>query len=59
MNPCPINIVFQEPIGLISMGIGQPAGFIAVPEDRFRRNIPAAFMSTIRMAAVCIPGMAE
>jgi hypothetical protein len=37
--------VFHEPIGFISIGMGHAAGFTAVPEDRFIRNISAWFIA--------------
>jgi hypothetical protein len=45
-------MAFQDPNRLILIGIGQPTGFIEVPEERFIRNIPAAFISPI-----CMPGI--
>ena len=42
-----INIVFQAPKCVITMGMGHDAGLAEVPEARFIRNIEAGFMSTM------------
>jgi hypothetical protein len=42
-----MNIEFQFPKCIISIGMGHDTGFSDVPEDRFMRDIPAGFMSTI------------
>jgi len=52
MNPWAMNIAFHWPNRFIRIGIGQPAGFIDVPDDKFIRNMPAAFMSPICMSPI-------
>ena len=42
-----MNMVFHDPNGFISIGIGHAAGFIAVPEERFIRNMLALFISVL------------
>lgn len=34
-------MVFHEPKGTITIGIGHEAGFTEVPEDKFMRSMPA------------------
>jgi hypothetical protein len=44
-----MNMVFQEPKCVITIGIGQDAGLDDVPEARFMRCMLAGFISTIFM----------
>jgi hypothetical protein len=48
----PIDIVFQEPKALITIGIGQDAGLAEVPDARFMRYMLAGFISTIFMPGI-------
>src|SRR5580658_3874714 len=52
-----MNMVFQLPRWVVTIGIGQAAGFAEVPEARFMRNMPAAFMSVMFIAGMFIGGM--
>jgi len=52
-----MNMVFQLPRWVITIGIGQAAGFAEVPDARFMRNMPAAFMSVMFIAGMFIGGM--
>src|ERR1039457_7343052 len=54
-NATPINMAFQLPTCVISMGIGYDAGFADVPEARPIRNMPGAFIS----AMLCWPWAAR
>jgi hypothetical protein len=42
-----MNMVFQEPKWVITIGIGPEAGFDEVPEARSMRYMLAGFISTI------------
>jgi hypothetical protein len=42
-----MNIVFQLPKCIASIGIGHDAGFPEVPEAKFIRKMLAGFISTI------------
>src|ERR1017187_2456062 len=54
-NATPINMAFQLPTCVISMGIGYDAGFADVPEARPTRNMPPARIS----AMLCWPWAAR
>jgi hypothetical protein len=47
MNPVPMKVVFHFPKCIITIGIGEEVGFVAVPEARFIRDMPAGLISTI------------
>ncbi len=47
-----MNMVFHAPACSMTIGMGQAAGLAEVPEARFIRNMPAAFMSPIPEPAV-------
>jgi hypothetical protein len=53
----PMNMVFQLPGCVMIIGIGQDAGFAAVPDASFIRNIPAGFISPMFIPGMFIPGM--
>ena len=56
MYPAPMNMVFQEPKCVITIGIGHDAGFDEVPEARFMRNMLAGFISTMFMLPIAAGG---
>jgi hypothetical protein len=47
-----MNVAFQEPRGVINIGMGQDCGFTEVPDATSIKAIPAAFMFPMFM-----PGM--
>jgi len=47
-----MNIAFHDPKWVINIGMGQEAGLAAVPDDKFMRNMPAGFISTIFMSGM-------
>ena len=51
-----MNMVFQEPKCVISIGMSQDAGFTAVPDAIFISDMDAAFISTM-FVIVDDPGM--
>jgi hypothetical protein len=53
-----MNMVFHDPIGFVSIGIGHAAGFIAVPDESCIRNMPAAFMCVPLMPGICMSSWA-
>ncbi|MBI3281624.1 MAG: hypothetical protein HYZ57_17495 [Acidobacteria bacterium] len=57
---CPIHARRQPPVPVISIGMGQAAGWNAVPELSAIRNISAGFIGEWSIAArlAAIPGMA-
>src|ERR1700728_3161538 len=57
MKARPMNMVFQEPRGTISIGMFQAAGFTEVPEARFIMDMAAGFMSAIFMLGMFMPGI--
>ncbi len=55
MNAWAMNIARHDPNVFMIIGMGQAAGFIAVPDDRFIRNMPAGFMSIMFMPGISMP----